>query len=258
MQAGTWVWAGPTVIAVIWQIGSGAGWALVGETWALYAAVLLSRGLGAVLYNLSVSLHRGIMLVQEDGSLIGIPAGPAFLGLVMLSVPVGLGLGLTMNAFGWLDNVPGHWLWGWLGLPVAALVSAWATLGLYNRVVVTFYGSLSIRYESDGTDRERVVEVSPYRARIITSVLFFGWAVILLSLGITILMTLLTILAHRLPAGFFGLCVAIFTAFFVATLGFFLAALVGWWSYGGALIYNRWARQGGGLSLGCQVWEVPL
>ncbi|MDA8193931.1 MAG: hypothetical protein M0Z53_08035 [Thermaerobacter sp.] len=248
MVAGIWVWLWPAVI-VGWWLGSQSriGWATgIGQAVGALLAVLGLRVVGAVLYNATSRLHRGIRLVQDGSRLVSIPVGDAAGGLAALAVPFGLGMAIVVNLFGWAAVIPEHWLWMFLLLPLACWGYGVGSVWLYTHLVVVFYNGLDVELAIEN-GRGRLLKVSPVQARFVSAMLFFSWVMIVLMVAVLTLMALLTVLAHRVPAGWFGVEVALFTLFLLAGAGFLAAAAVGWWYYWGTRLYARWVRWGGGL-----------
>lgn len=259
MLAGIWVWIWPAVAMVIWlggqpRIGWGSG---ILQTGIALAAALGLRGLGALTYNATAKWHGGMVLLQEGRDLVAVPVGRSLGAVATLAVPFGLGMSVIANGLGWSLVLPHHWLWVTLASPLAALLFGLGSLWLYNRWVVVFYGSLPVQFEPTAQGFV-VAGFDAHKSRLVAAMLLFSWVVILLAVTVLGLLILLTVLAKHLPAGYFGLGVAIFTGFFLAGVGFLMAVLGGWWCYLGAIGYRRWYRRGGGIRVRMTTREVPL
>jgi hypothetical protein len=85
----------------------------------------------------------------------------------------------------------------------------------------------------------------------VVATLVFAWVVTGSGISIGLLMVGLTVLARHVPAGYFGLGVAVFVGFALAALGLVAAVLMGLWARTAARLYNQWVGRGGGLR-----WQV--
>lgn len=238
-------------IAVAVAVGArspGGGWNWLAQGIGFYLAATLLGALSAWGYSASSAWHRGILTLFEKNRLQHVAISSAIKAFLVPSAIFGLGMGLlAAPVIGPIPRV-GGWTWALflVGLPLAVYLVNLIGLGLYNRVVVPFYGSLSWE-EAPDKDGVRIVAVNPREVRLVAALWLFSWAILLLLLVVVALIVLLTVMANRLPAGYFGLGVALFSGFFLAGVGFLLSVMLGYWCAWGARLYNRWAQAGGGF-----------
>jgi hypothetical protein len=171
------------------------------------------------------------------------------LAVAAWAVPGAWLFGLALFGLGFLGATGGAWVWVvGVGGPVLQILLMGGTAGLYTRVVGGVSTTLLADWFAPGEGRWlRIARVDVGRARTVVATVTFAWAVTVTGASIALLMLGLTVLARHLPAGYFGLGVAIFVGFALAALGFVLATLMGLWGRWTAWLYNRWASRGGGL-----------
>lgn len=250
----------PAFLLMIWWRGlpSAFLWT-VGKTVALMAGVVLLQALAAWWFNWTARWHGGIRLWWGGGELVACwPASTVLPALLV--APAAVLLGLMVHALHLFRTPPLGWVWFiWVGLPVAQVCFVVGTAWLYTRVIVSvshplvwkeeIVGPLDRRAPGEPLVQEtaRIAEVDARSLRTVTATLIFSWIALGALVAILVLLLGLTVLAHRVPAGYFGIGVALFVGFVVAIVGFILAVAGGLWAGTMARWYNRGALSGRGL-----------
>lgn len=245
---GVWGWVIPIIIVWIWTgLQSRLGWVMAtGES--LSAAVLLvaARLLGLWVYQREIATRWPLTVYLEEGQVARLPIPNNAPAVISLAVPVGLGLGIQANAWGWTAVVPDRWVWVEAGTAVLSGLCALGTLLLYNWVIVPWLGP--VRFEvGGGPHGQRIVRVDGSSVRRAATGLAFCWALGLVFGGAVLGGLLLSVLAHGIPAGLFGLASGGFAVAVALWVGFLVALLTGWWYGLGASAYGRWVQRGGGM-----------
>ena len=250
MVSGVWVWGIPAILGA-WVLGrQGPIGPALGILQAMigFAAALLLRAIGATVYNISLGWHGGIRVTYEDFCVTRIPVLGATKGLAALAMPWGLGMSLVVNGFGWIAVIPHHWVWCTVGLPLVAWLYAMTSVWLYSHVVPWFSRSCHVSVTNHG-HLTRVKGFVPTEMAWMSAVMFFIWMFGATSGGILLFMGFLMILAGKIPAGVFGLEIAVFSEFLMVSLAYLLAFGVGLWFYWGTKIYALWVARGGGITV---------
>lgn len=272
------MWERRDVVAVrplTWSAVAGAGglvplWALA-WWWArpvpdaatavrlvvLFVAFVAVRGLMAVWYNRTVRWHRGVVLVWSGEELAAAPAGRVF-RVALWMTPGAWLMGLACWATGLFPPPPGGWV-AFVGIewPVAQWVLAGGSAWLYTQVVAALSQALTWHERDDG-GWQVVSYLHPHRFRVVAGTMVFGWIAAGSVGSILLLMAGLTVLAGHLPAGYFGVGVALFVGLVLALFGLVAAAVLGLWAYLLARAYNAWAARGGGFAYRVRRIGVPV
>jgi len=181
--------------------------------------------------------------------------------VALWAIPGAWLFGLVLEWLGLLHVLGREWIWVVaVGGPLLQFGFMTGTAGLYTRVVSGRTTALAARWFDETASGEwvRIGAVSPRRARRVATALVFAWAVIVTGVSIGSLMLGLTALARHLPAGYFGLAVAILAGFMLVGLGLLAAALMGFWTRATVWWYNGWVRRGGGLRWRVERRSFPL
>ena len=261
VHPGDWVrtagvfWVPPLVLALWLPHPSAVSDTTVLRWLGAAAGVLAIRWLMAHWYNATRrwGWHRGVELWVSGPQLESVRTLRAATVAVWLAPGAWL-MGLWLQALGLLA-VGGIWPWMVLvALPAAQVVLMAGTAGLYTRVVGGVSRTLHASWFEAGNSPaygSRIGVVDPARARTVVATLVFAWVVTAAGVSIGVLVLGLTVLAHHLPAGYFGLGVAVFVGFALSAVGLLAAVATGIWTQVLARWYNRWVARGGGLR-----WEV--
>ncbi len=248
----------PPLIVAVWLLNrvplSGA---LVAR-WALAAvAFLVVRWLMAHWYNVT-RRWRGRQAVELwiSGPQLESVRTYRALAVGAWATPGAWLFGLALYAVGLLTFLGSGWIWAvGVGGPLLQLILMAGSAGLYTRVVGGVSTTLAAEWLGPASAGPgpwaRIGAVEPARARTVVSTLVFAWVVTASGVSIALLMVGLTVLARHVPAGYFGLGVAVFVGFAMAALGLVAAVLMGLWTRTAARLYNRWVAHGGGLR-----WQV--
>lgn len=212
--------------------------------WFGYTAI---RWLLAYWYNATSKWHGGISFLLAGPELMAVSTARAFLVALWMTPGAWL-LGVVWQVSALFPPPPAGWpLFIAVELPIAQVLLTGGSAWLYTRVVASISLALSWEDQEQPQGWTLVASVVPERMRSVVGTLVFSW-VALGSLGaIGVLMTGLAILAKRVPAGYFGLGVALFVGFVLAVLGLIVAFILGWWAAIVTRGYNRWVARGGGV-----------
>ena len=238
--------------------------ALVAQWGAAGAAFLVVRWLMAHWYN-ATRRWRGRQAVELwiSGPQLESARTYRALAVAAWAIPGAWLFGLALYAVGLLGFLGGNWVWAvGVGAPVVQLLLMAGSAGLYTRVVGGVSTTLAAEwFPSDEAAADpwlRVGMVDPARARTVVGALVFAWVVTASGLSIALLMVGLTVLARHVPAGYFGLGVAVFAGFVLAGLGLVAAVLMGVWARTAARLYNGWVGRGGGLRWRVERRQFPV
>lgn len=252
----------PAFLLMIWWRGLPDAflWTL-GKTVVLMAGVALLQAASAWWFNQTARLHGGIRMWWGGTELVACWPGSTALPALLVA-PAAILLGLLVHALDLFRSPPLGWAWFiWVALPVAQVCFMVGTAWLYTRVIVSVSHPLVWKEEtvsaadadnaptSVGHKTVRICEMDASRFRTVTATLIFSWIALGALAAILVLLLGLTVLAHRVPAGYFGIGVALFVGFVVAIVGFLLAVAGGLWAGTIARWYNRRASRGQGLTL---------
>lgn len=211
-----WVWAGSQST----RIGWGRGLLQAGS---LLVAMVGARAVFALLYNMVLSERYPIRAHVQNGAMKIIPVRENQPGMFAMAVPGGILASVVANGWGWTGDLTSRW---WI-VSAAGVVAAWlGVLGaalLYNRVVVGWVGPVLFRQEGDGVrwnsqSVRRAVHLLGFLGIAGGSglILFVAWV-------------LLVVLAHRIPAGLFGVETGLFLWAVLVFCGYWVAWLAGVW-----------------------------
>lgn len=223
----------------------------------LFAAFVAIRAVMAVWYNRTVRWHRGVVLLWSGDELAALPPGRVF-RVALWMTPGAWLMGLACWATGLFPPPPGGW-WVFAAVewPVAQWVLAAGSAWLYTQVVAALSQALAWHEREAGTWRV-VARLEPHRFRVVAATMVFGWIAAGSVGSILLLMTGLTVLAGHLPAGYFGLGVALFVGLVLALFGLVAAVVLGLWAYVLARVYNAWAARGGGFAYRVRRVGIPV
>lgn len=246
--AGLWLWVVPLAFLWVWT-GSQTRLGWIRATWevgSVLGLLILARVLGLALYHRWVAMRWPLTLVFQDGGLKSLPTPQNLPFLLVSTIPLGLGLGVLANLFGWSTVIPDRWLWMPTLGPLVAILFSVGSVVFYNRLAVPWLGRIQMSIE-EHPGWVQVVVFSSSGVRRTAHMVAFLW-VVLVALGIAGLGgTLLTVLAGHIPAGTFGAEVGLFSVAVVLFLGFWGAGALSLWYGMGAGLYRSWAARGGGI-----------
>ena len=253
---GLWFWSIPAVLLCVWTgVQARLGWTLGSlEAVSGWIGVLAARFVAAELYNRVVSRHSALTWVTVGEWLKIIPLKSAWGIIVSCALPFGVFIAVLANLFGWFTIFPDPWGVAIVGLPIAATGYGALSIVLYNRVVAPFYANMRLAVDEKEGRMARLVGLSGRETKVVAAALVFLWAVVLAVGVMTSAGTLLTVLAHHIPAGTFGLAMMFFGAAFMAMVGYAAALMAGWWFSLGVRCYQVWINRGGGLYFQ-EVWH---
>ncbi|MCY0880570.1 MAG: hypothetical protein OWS74_01105 [Firmicutes bacterium] len=243
---GIWFWL-PVFAGIAWiglhQMPYCAQRWITGTLWFFFA-VLGYRGLTAAVYNSTVAWHHGILLAQSHGIVLHVSLKSAWRIVVVEALGFGWIMGLLAGLLGMLNifSVPVQMLiWG-IGLPVVSAGYGFSLIILYNKMLVP-HGRTVVWMLWQKQHRWFVAGLQPHAVRRTVSSLSFAGGMLYVTLGMGIFIGLLTLLAHHIPGGWFGLAAA-YTGW-AAALGVWALASwgLGWWFYLGTWLYNHWLRK---------------
>lgn len=248
----------PPLIVAVWLLNRAPlSGALVAQWAAAAAAFLVVRWLMAHWYN-ATRRWRGRQAVELWISGPQLESARTYRALAVgaWAIPGAWLFGLALYAVGLLTFLGSSWVWAvGVGGPVLQLLLMAGSAGLYTRVVGGVSTTLAAEWlpaDRGGTGPwSRIGAVDAARARTVVATLVFAWVVTASGISIGLLMVGLTVLARHVPAGYFGLGVAVFVGFALAALGLVAAVLMGLWARTAARLYNQWVGRGGGLR-----WQV--
>ncbi len=225
---GVGLWAPVGVFLGVWgQLRGGGDWLSPwGQAAATLGVLVAARWVGSAAYRRWSGVRTG------SPSVCGEPVGlrPLLSPFAFSAVPFGVLVGTLANLWGWGILIP----WHWVVLPFALIIAGWiygaGSVVLYNGVVLPW-----CRERSDSPLRRL------HRALALTG---FSWLVLGTTVIVAVGSLLLLILAHRWPAGWFGLEVTVFGWAAVLFVGFWICYGLSWWY---ALLLRRasagWSRQ---------------
>ncbi len=248
LLVGVWLWFLPLVFLWVWT-GSQTrlGWSrATWEVGAVLALLILARVLGLALYHRWVAGRWPLTLVFQDGGLKYVPTPQNLPFLLAVTIPLGLGLGVLANLFGWSTVIPERWLlMPTLGPVVAGLFSLGSVV-IYNRVAGPWLGSIQMTVE-ERHGWVRAVVFSSSQVRRTAHLVGFIWVVLVTLVLAGLGGTLLTVLAGHIPAGTFGVEAGLFSVAIVLFVGFWASGALSLWYGIGARVYRSWVSQGGGI-----------
>jgi hypothetical protein len=243
---------------VLWwlraQLVRPEAWLAAGLLWVAFGAV---RGLAALWYTVTVRWHGGWLVWQGGATLMQVNPWRA-LWIGVWDWPTGVLLGLAAAWSHLFATPPGGWWWmAAIGIPAAQALLLAGSAWLYTWIIVSMSqpleGTIDVR-----AGETRLAALVPRRVRTVFGTLAFAWVVAGSITVILLLMLGLAILAHEVPAGYFGVSVALFVGFAMAVAGFPAAVVIGLWSQGLAWLYQRWGRRGLGFAWREECREVPV
>ncbi|MDA8198315.1 MAG: hypothetical protein M0Z54_02625 [Thermaerobacter sp.] len=248
----------PPLVVAVWLLNRAPlSGPLVAQWAAAAAAFLVVRWLMAHWYNATRRWRgRQAMELWISGPQLESARTYRALAVGAWGIPGAWLFGLALYAVGLLTFLGSSWVWAvGVGGPALQMVMMAGSAGLYTRVVGGVSTTLAAEWlPADGGAKgpwSRIGAVDPARARTVVATLVFAWVVAASGISIALLMVGLTVLARHVPAGYFGLGVAVFVGFALAGLGLVAAVLMGLWARTAARLYNRWVGRGGGLR-----WQV--
>lgn len=251
----------PPVVVVLWLTNRSPLSLLLVLRWVAAAAAFVAvRWLMAHWYN-ATRRWRGRQAVELWISGPQLESARTYRALAVgaWATPGAWLFGLALYAVGLLAALGSAWIWavGVVG-PVLQLLMMAGSAALYTRVVGGVSTTLAAEWLPDRASAggspegwHRIGAVEEGRARTVVATLVFAWVVTASGISIALLMVGLTVLARHVPAGYFGLGVAVFAGFALAALGLVAAILMGLWARVAARLYNGWVARGGGLR-----WQV--
>lgn len=242
---GLWVWAPAMLFVLIWT-GTQVrlGWRLaVFESLCTWAMLALARWVGARLYNGWIASWAPLTWLERpglgEGVVLRLPPWSNAAAMGSLALPFGILLGILGNLWGWTQVLPDRWVL----FPVVLAVSAWiyglGSLVLYNRVIVHWFGPFTVQSEPLGGHQALLAHLDARPLFVGISMVSFGWLVTGIVLVWVVAGTLLIVLAHHFPAGWFGFEVECFGAVLGAAIAYLVAIAVGLWYVVGLTLF-RW------------------
>ncbi|AEJ41499.1 hypothetical protein TPY_3347 [Sulfobacillus acidophilus TPY] len=259
MWLGVWVWLWPGLAMLFWTVRQApGGWPGMLLTIFWFLGVLLLRYVGALTYNWWIGPKAGFCWIRSGNDVLYICQRRAIGALTVFAGPWGLWTGAFVNVAGWARVIPHRWAVLLIAGPIGAWLIGWLTIVLYNRLSDIFDVRLAIRWLREPDGEWRVIAFDAERVRALSSLLGFSWTIGGILATVVPFLVALTILAHHIPAGNFGLSVMAFVTLTAMGVGWLFAWAMGWWFYGGSVLYRWWARRGGGLTLDGHSLDVAL
>jgi hypothetical protein len=241
------VWCGLAALLpyafVLWwvraRLGQPDGWT---RAILFFGMFLVIRYLAAVWYSFSARRYGGWELFTAGGQIMEVNARRGLVVGLWLW-PTGVLLGADAAWSGLFGAPPGGWVWAvLLGVPFAQALLFFGTAWLYTWLVVSMSRPLRLIGAALNAESHRVARMLPGSARTVAGTLAYAWIVCGAIIMIVTLFVGLFVLVHHLPAGYFGLGVALFVGFAVAVAGFPLAVVLGVWFQLLAAFYNAAGR----------------
>ena len=223
---------------------------------AFFLAFVALRIASAQWYAATARFHGGLSLLTAGGEVMEVNARRALMVGIWLW-PLGVALGLAARASGLFGRPLGGWEWvEVLGLPALQSLLLFGSAWLYTWLVVSMSRPLALVGEAANGTETKLVGAPAGRTRTVAGTLTYAWIAFGAAAVIVTLFTGLFVLVHHLPAGYFGLGVALFVGFAVAVAGFPVAVITGLWLQLLAALYARIGR--GGLTLRWREVRVPV
>jgi hypothetical protein len=247
LPPGQWgLWAGVAAllpyVGVLWWVRARFDhpgvWLAAAAFWLAFVAI---RMVAAAWYTGTSRWHGGWVVWLAGADLLQVNPWRA-LWIGVWDWPTGILLGWAASVSGLFGTPPGGWWWMVaLGVPAAQAVLLAGTAWLYTWFIVSMSQPLQVKSESEEDGRTVLVEMPPSRVRTVFGTLTYAWVTIGSLSVILLLMLGLAVLAHEVPAGYFGLGVALFVGFAMAVVGFPVAVIFGLWLQLLAWLYRRLA-----------------
>jgi hypothetical protein len=242
------IWSGLAALlpyaAVLWWVHARllepGGWL---RAVGFFAAFVVIRFMGAGWYSVTARRYGGWTLLTAGSQVMEVNPRHA-LGVGAGQWPVGILLGLAAWVSGLFGLPPGGWWWVVLvGVPVVQGLLLFGTAWLYTWLVVSMSRPFLLLGAPEEAGEERALrEAVPGRTRTVVGTLVYAWIVCGALAVILTLLTGLFVLVHHVPAGYFGLGVALFVGFSVAVVGFPVAVMLGLWFQLLAALYKTAGR----------------
>lgn len=241
-----WAWTG---------VQTRLGWGLATiEALTTWMALVLVRWVSVQLYNHWVAPSYPLVGVVKDGRVLRLHGRANVLPLMTMALPFGIVMGLLADVWGWTLVIPERWVAFPLLLVVAGWLYAQGSVGFYNQVVVRWWEPVMIAQNRCSGDTGWILQsIGPQSLFRAITLLTFLWILIGITGLVGLVGILLIILAHRIPAGAFGVSVGVFAVVFAAFLGYWTALAVGLWFALGAQISQWWNRHRGRM-----IWAKTL
>lgn len=246
------VWCGLAALLpyafVLWWVRARLG---APEEWiraaGFFGLFVVTRYLAAAWYSRTAGRYGGWQCFTVGGQVMEVNARRGIVvGLWLWPAGVLLGTGAAVS--GLFGTPPGGWLWAvLLGVPLAQTLLLFGTAWLYTWLVVSMSRPLRLVGAAHDAQSHRVARMLPGSTRTVAGTLVYAWIVCGAVVLILTLLVGLFVLVHHVPAGYFGLGVALFVGFAVAVAGFPVAVVLGLWFQLLAVLYNAVGR--GALSL---------
>lgn len=247
----------PPYGAMLWwvraRVAAPDGWL---RALGFFVAFLLIRWLAATWYSATARFHGGFSLFTAGNEVMEVNARRAMLVGLWLW-PTGLLLGLAAWGSGLFAGPPGGWWWvAVLLVPALQGLLLFGTAWLYTWLVVSMSRPLTVSGEHTAAGAQGLVGSASGRTRTVFGTLAYAWIACGAAAVIVTLFTGLFVLVHHVPAGYFGIGVALFVGFSVAVAGFPVAVATGLWFQLLAALYQRIGR--GALQLRWREVRLPV